>query len=158
MPPGLRLLDGSSREAECLARLHAGLWEHLYRSWTAEAAWEEFRGHRTDGGLPVTLVAEEDGELVGSVSVTTGDCEARMDLDPWLASLWVAPAHRGKGWAGRLIRGAIDLAEANGQPRLHVFTESAESLFIRHGFRVIDRPVLHGCAVAILLRDGTVAG
>lgn len=151
--PVLRFLEAASGEAEELARRHAGLWEHLYREWTVEAACAELRDHRDDGGLPATLVAVEGGMIVGSVSVLSGDCEARMDLDPWLGNLWVAPTHRGRGLARDLVRGAIELAAANGQPRLYVFTESAEPLFVAHGFRVIDRPMLNGHPVAVLVRD-----
>jgi predicted N-acetyltransferase YhbS len=153
-PPAIpRLLDATSPEAHELARLQDGLWNHLYRSWSTESAGAEYRTHRKDGGLPATLIIEDNGAITGSVSVLSGDCEARPDLDPWLGNLWVAPSRRGQGLAGRLIEEAIRLAAANGQRQLHVFTESAEPLFVRHGFRRIDRPLLHGHAVTVLVRD-----
>jgi len=149
----ITLLDQADPIAPKLALLHAAEWGHLYENWDSTKALEEFRGQKTDGSLPATLVLREKGETVGSVSLVNGDCEARRDLDPWLASLYVVPAFRGRGHAQRLIEAAIHHAAAAGAGSLHVFTESAAGLFRRHGFCEIDRAVLHGTPVEILRRD-----
>ena len=60
-----------------------------------------------------------------------GGYPVRLDLDPWLASLYVVPQRRRRGHSLDLLRAAIELAAAAGAKRLHVFTESAEKLFLR---------------------------
>ena len=149
----LDFLDGNSAEAAELARLHAEEWQHLYREWDERTAREEFRTQSTDGSYPATLVLREDGRLIGSVSVVRDDCEARTDLGPWLASLYVLPGKRGQGHGSRLIEAALGLAKRNGTPGIYVFTESAAELFPRQGFVHFADAVTNGCAVTILRRE-----
>ena len=149
----LDFLDGSSADAETLARLHAKEWQHLYCEWDEKKALEDFRSQRTDGSIPATLVLREDGRLVGSVSVVRDDCEPRRDLGPWLASLYVMPENRGQGHGRRLIEAAIELAERNDTGCLHAFTESAEQLFLDHGFTRFATAVTNCHAITILRRE-----
>jgi len=138
---------------EELAALHAAEWKHLYAGWDSQRAREEFLAQKADGSLPATLVLHEGMELLGSVSVVFGDCPVRPDLDPWLASLYVVPQRRGRGWGLELVRAAIELAGASGSERLHVFTETAEKLFQRCGFEILERTVLRDVPITILARN-----
>jgi GNAT superfamily N-acetyltransferase len=149
----LNFLDGLSDEAGELARLHAAEWRHLYTAWDGQTALEEFGAQKTDGTLPATLVLREGGQLVGSVSVVDNDCEARMDLNPWLASLYVMPGQRRRGHGGRLVAAALELARRNGVEFLHVFTESAEHIFRKHGFLPFEDAKTNGRPVTILRRQ-----
>ena len=135
-----------------LAALHTAEWKHLYADWDEHAALAEFLNKKADGSLPATLVLHEGMELVGSVSVVFGDCPARLDLDPWLASLYVVPQRRGCGHGLELVQAAIDFAAAAGAKQLHVFTESAEKLFQRCGFEMLERTMLQDVPISVLLR------
>ena len=134
-----------------LAALHTAEWKHLYVDWDVEAARAEFSDQKADGSLPATLVLHEGMELVGSVSVVFGDCPARPDLDPWLASLYVVPQRRGQGHGLELVRAAIALTAAAKAKRLHVFTESAEKLFQRCGFEILDHTTLQDVPITVLV-------
>ena len=138
---------------EELAALHAAEWKHLYAGWDSQTAMAEFLNQKADGSLPATLVLHEGMELVGSVSVVFGDCPARPDLDPWLASLYVVPQWRGLGHALNLVQAAIEFAVAAGAKRLHVFTESAEKLFQRCGFEIQERTMLRNVPITVLARN-----
>lgn len=146
------LLDGAGPLAADLAVRHAAEWGHLYDDWNGPKARVEFRAHKTDGSMPATLVLHDRGQVAGSVSLVHGDCEARRDLDPWLASLYVMPDFRGRGHAHRLIDAAIRQATAAAQSELHVFTESAGDLFRQHGFGLLERASLRGAPIEILRR------
>jgi len=135
-----------------LAALHAAEWKHLYADWDERSALAEFLNQKADGSLPATLVLHEGMELVGSVSVVFGDCPVRLDLDPWLASLYVVPQRRGRGHGLELVQAAIELAAAAGVGRLHVFTESAEKLFQRCGFEILERTMLQDVRITVLAR------
>lgn len=135
-----------------LATLHAAEWKHLYADWDTQTALGEFLNQKADGSLPATLVLHEGMELVGSVSVVYGDCPARLDLDPWLASLYVVPRRRGLGHSLELVQAAIELAAAAGAKRLHVFTESAETLFQRGGFEMLERTIQQDVPISVLFR------
>ena len=146
----ITLLDGSDPLTEDLADRHAAEWGYLYTNWDGAKALAEFRPQKTDGSQPATLDLREEEQVAGSVSLLYGDCEACTNLDPWLGSLYVFPEFRGRGHAGRLIEAAIRFAETAGEKELHVFTESAADLFRRHGFKTLERTMLHGKPVEIL--------
>jgi len=135
-----------------LASLHAAEWGHLYADWDAETVRAELLGQNADGSLPATLVLHEGNKLVGSVSVIFGDCPPRPDLDPWLAGLYVVRDRRGRGHGLELIRAAIELAAGAGEKRLHVYTESAECLFERFGFEMLDRTLQQAVPISVLAR------
>ena len=145
-------LEGRSGEAAELARLHAEEWQRLYRGWNEQTALAEFGAQKTDGSLPTTLVLRDGKQIIGSVSIVDDDCEARRDLNPWLASLYVMPGQRGRGHGSRLIAAALDLAERNDVEFLHVFTESSKRIFQKHGFLPLADAVTNNRPVAILRR------
>jgi GNAT superfamily N-acetyltransferase len=134
-----------------LAALHAAEWKHLYADWDVQSARAEFLDQKADDSLPATLVLHEGRELVGSVSVVFGDFPARTDLNPWLASLYVVPQRRGQGHGLELVRAAIEFAAAAKAKRLHVFTESAEKLFQRCGFEILERTTLQDVPITVLV-------
>jgi len=131
--------------------LHAAEWKHLYADWDVQSARAEFLDQKADDSLPATLVLHEGMELVGSVSVVFGDCPVRPDLDPWMASLYVVPQRRGHGHGLEFVRAAIEFATAAKAKRLHVFTESAEKLFQRCGFEILERTTLQDVPITVLV-------
>ena len=131
--------------------MHAAEWKHLYTDWDVQSARAEFLDQKADGSFPATLVLHEGMELVGSVSVVFGDCPVRPDLDPWLARLYVVPQRRGQGHGLQLVRTAIAFAAAAKAKRLHVFTESAEKLFQRCGFEILERTTLQDVPITVLV-------
>ena len=75
------------------------------------------------------LVAEEDGQIVGCVSLVYFNgslCEVR--------SLAVHPAYRGSGIGRQLVQVALDMAQANGVQRVLTLTRAAH-LFEVVGFQ-----------------------
>ena len=80
-----------------LAEWHVAEWSPLIQGFNVPAMIAEFATH--DGGLkiPTTLVALEDDELIGSVSLLDNDHDDIRAYSPWLASLYVCPDQRGRG-------------------------------------------------------------
>lgn len=52
----------------------------------------------TPGELPLTFIAVEDDQLLGTVGLWRCDLISRQDLHPWLAALYVDEAARETGW------------------------------------------------------------
>lgn len=67
---------------------------------------------QTAEALPLTFIAVEGEQLLGTIGLWRCDLISRQDLFPWLAALYVAPAARGQGLAGKLQRHVIDYAAA----------------------------------------------
>jgi ribosomal protein S18 acetylase RimI-like enzyme len=99
------------------------------------------------------LVALDDGVIAGSVTL---EMEQRIRDDPerplaadeaHLRMLGVAPAHRGRGVARRLVLACIDLASARGKRRLTLDTgermTAARALYESLGFEAAGIRDMH---------------
>lgn len=98
------------------------------------------------GPLPTVLVLLEGGEPIGMVALCNDDLEDRPELNPWLAGLYVAPAHRGDGHAQRLIARIETVASEAGFRRLSLYSASAVGLYRSRGWMTTE----------IFDRDGAV--
>jgi len=93
-----------------------------------------FRRRRHRDRIPFTLVGDVDGEFVGTSTVVECDLPARRDLRPWLAAVFVEPAHRKNGYGSALVRAACDHAVALGERRMHLYTLNWMSFCARLGW------------------------
>jgi putative acetyltransferase len=84
--------------------------------------------------MAVELVAESDGEVVGTVALSRAWLDARERLVDVLvlSPLAVAPEHQRAGIGGRLLAEVPAAAEGLGAPL--VFLESAPGYYARHGW------------------------
>ena len=83
------------------------------------------------------LIAEVDGEAVGTVSVRGGENgENEKQREAELFGLWVQPALRGKGVAAELVRAGAKVAEAGGNTHLNywVGTDNGRAVAFASGF------------------------
>ena len=93
-------------------------------------------------GLPVdglrtedTLVALDGTTVIGAVALE------RYGPTAMLRSLTVDAAHRRKGVGFRLTAGALEVARWSGITEVHLFTEDAQELFAKFGFRPVSGKV-----------------
>ena len=93
--------------------------------------------------LPLTLVALHDGLLVGMVSLKFHDME-RPDLDPWLGGLLVLPEWRKRGMGTMLMHHATKEARKLNVARLYLWTHSAEGLYRKLGWQIVERTEYFG--------------
>ena len=104
----------------------------------AEKRFRQWLGPAMEDPRHAVFVAEEDGRLVGAIAVIVEQDLPIYDVDEYavVRMLWVAPEHRGKGIAGRLLEHAageygamglrqIRLAAAAGQDVEHHVAEKA---------------------------------
>ncbi|MRS89525.1 GNAT family N-acetyltransferase [Enterobacteriaceae bacterium RIT714] len=86
--------------------------------------------------LPVTFVALEDGQLLGTVGLWRCDLITRQDIYPWLAALYVDEAARGKGLAGQLQDYVMAYAAQAGYSELHLWS-ACRDFYERYGWHYI---------------------
>lgn len=118
-----------------LAHWHVAEWGGLYEDWKTEVAEAEFRSQGV-GSIPTTMILLEGSELVGSVSLIETDLETLPPYTPWLASLYVHPNFRGRGWGKLLVHTAIREAAKLGVDRLYLFTPEHEAFYRKLGWEV----------------------
>jgi GNAT superfamily N-acetyltransferase len=135
---------------------------------TARWRWEAFlrdtrpfedvlsRAQRTSVmglAIPRTLVLLVDGEPVATASLTEHDLDERPDLTPWLAGVFVAPHVRGRGYARRLVAAVEEEARTGQISTLWLYTNTAERVYARVGWRTVETVLHNGKPFALMSRD-----
>jgi predicted N-acetyltransferase YhbS len=140
-------------------------WTRLLATWF----YEEW-GHRRPGNtvdkverrvaermnrdaLPITWVALQDGEPVGSASLIVREMETHPQYLHWLAGVYVEQSCRGQGVGSGIVQLAAVEAQRLGIRQLYLYTRSHESFYARMGWRLVERSPYHGREVVIMLRD-----
>ena len=139
--------------APTLATWHAAEWTHLYADWDEARALRELLAEPADGTLPMTLIARDEGGLLGSVSLVFDDLPGWPALNPWLASLYVTPRARRRSIGAALVRAAFGALVANSYERVYLFTESAQDYFTREDFRFHADASAQGHALVVMVRE-----
>ena len=114
--------------AEHLPRVAA--WIHG-AFWTRSGKGVEFvadllRQADSPDRIPLSLLAQVDGEPAGTVNLIACDSKTRPDLTPWLAALFVSPEHRETGIATALVRRLIAEAGRLGCAEMFLETDLPE--------------------------------
>jgi len=111
--------------------------------------------HLNTDRLPLTLVAFSESRAVGTVSLVNYDMETRMDLTPWLASLYVTPEARGEGVGEVLLESAEEKAAALGVEALYLWTSTAdrEQFYRDRGWVSQETAVFREQTVTIMKKD-----
>jgi GNAT superfamily N-acetyltransferase len=160
----IELLANDPKTIGQLARWHSREWGHLYAHWGYEEAFAEFvemAGRSDEGPLPLTWIARTaptsttatTPELLGSVTLFVTDDLAHFDhLTPWLGSLFVAPAARGRGLATQLVRTVERWADDHGLAAIYLFTPGQESMYLKLGWNVLDTVTAHGHPATVMVR------
>jgi GNAT superfamily N-acetyltransferase len=147
---------------EELAWLSWKEWQEIYqkREQTLEDSLKNYRERMNTDRLPLTLVALRDGppspgygaagKLVGMVSLKFHDMDTRPDLDPWLGGLLVLPEWRNRGVGTMLMHRATEEARRLNVPRLYLWTHSAEQLYDKLGWEVVERTNYFGKEAVVM--------
>ena len=101
-----------------------------------------------------TFVLLDDDVPVGTASLVNNDLPSRRELTPWLASVLVLPAFRGKGYSAPLVRRVEDAAITRATT-LWLYTWSAERIYAKLGWQRIgpSRDEARGIDVVLMKRN-----
>jgi len=133
-----------------VARWHHDQWSYMNPGRTLADRIDEYRSKHGRGRIPTTVVGLLDDQPVGSASLIEHDMDTHMELTPWLASVFVHPEHRGRGFGSALVRRIEREAERLGIDVLYLFTPDRESLYARLQWRVMSREEYRGERVVVM--------
>jgi GNAT superfamily N-acetyltransferase len=91
--------------------------------------------HKTT--LPVRLIALQDGQCVGTVSLVSDDLKG-SGYTPWLAALYVDKPFRSQKIAEGLIERVKDIMAELGYDKLYLRTEHAAEYYRKRGWTYIE--------------------
>ena len=103
--------------------------------------------------IPQSFVLLIDDEPVGTASITAHDLEERPDLTPWLAGVFVVPEARGRGYAAKLVAAVEEEARRQSISTLWLYTNTAERIYVRVGWRTVETILHDGKPSALMRRD-----
>ncbi|MHC4401414.1 MAG: GNAT family N-acetyltransferase [Planctomycetota bacterium] len=105
-----------------LAVAHFELWGPLTGA-NRLVDYEGFLRHAAShSGLPITLVAVEGDEALGSVNLVENDLPVRKHFAPWLGQLYVFPEARNRGVGRALVEATVREARRLGWSTLYLYT------------------------------------
>lgn len=133
-----------------LARWAFDEWSYLHPKRTLEEYERTLAESCNRDTLPICLVALENDEAVGMITLKEKDFEGRKDLNPWLATLYVDKAQRGRGIGAELVTRLRELAARLGMNRLFLVTDRAADYYTRLGWHVLQRIKWHGQLVTVM--------
>ena len=103
--------------------------------------------------IPTTLLALDGVAVIGTVSIMDYDLELSNDLSPWLASLYVAPSHRGKGVGRALVQAAVEEATRLGFRSLYLYTPGQEAFYSALGWKRVESIRYRERSITIMRRN-----
>lgn len=132
--PVIRLLEERPDASAVLAEWFMAEWPDYHRNRSLADVASRFR--LSPQGQE-TLIAELDGELVGTVAIR-GTWETAPEIPPpWIGGLFVAPEHRGRGIGMALIDAAVRAVAARGDDTVHMAIRVDPSSFEQRGWRIV---------------------
>ncbi|QSA95787.1 GNAT family N-acetyltransferase [Methylococcus sp. EFPC2] len=122
-----------------LAEWHHREWAHLNPGGSVEKRVEKMQAYLSDELMPSMYVCKEGDTLLGSAGLLRNDMDTKMELTPWLASVYVAEEHRNRGIGTALVQHVVNVARAAGYPNLYLLTPNKESFYQARGWFTISK-------------------
>eukprot|EP00729_Bicosta_minor_P010444 gene10444-19421_t len=154
-----RVAPGDGPAIEILAEHHHKAFGHRSPATRVAEMLLHAKTSSSPSTIPMTLIAFCDGELAGSCRICADDFDGkRPQFTPWLATLLVLPAHRGKGVGSALANVAAEEVEDAGDAEaIYLWAIDrvvAEKMYMKLGWSVIEETEpTHGSAdIAIVMK------
>jgi N-acetylglutamate synthase-like GNAT family acetyltransferase len=125
-------------------------WGHLRPGDTLEKRKARLQASTNRDRIPLSVVALEDGEVLGSASLVLHDMETRMELSPWLAAVFVGEPYRRKGVGAELVRRITAEAAKLKVPLLYLYTVHSEKFYAALGWVLHEHASYREQKVAIM--------
>jgi predicted N-acetyltransferase YhbS len=122
-----------------LAKWQHAEWGHLRPGDTLEKRTARLRGFSNGNRIPLTVVALDGNEVLGSASLIEHDMETRMELTPWLAGVFVGEQYRRRGIGAELVRRIMAEAGRLNVPLLYLYTVHSAKFYAALGWKLMER-------------------
>ena len=147
----IRFLADVPQHVDQLADWHHAQWSSLYTDWTHEVARADLLGHVKRKTLPTTLVLLEDENLLGSASLLEEDAAELAAIgNAWLASLFVKPEARGRGFGAMLVKAIMQHAKDISIEEIFLFTPEHKTFYLQLGWMAFHQANLNGQVVDVM--------
>ncbi len=128
-------------------------WGYLIQDLTMKQVEARLQNHLNGDLIPLTVVGIQDHFPVGTASLMIEDMSSRLDLSPWLASVYVLPEYRKQGIGSQLVSAVEEIGQRLGFQKLYLFTPDQERFYARLGWVVFDHAEYRGQQVVIMSKS-----
>jgi predicted N-acetyltransferase YhbS len=136
-----------------LAAWHHQTWLAVTPGLSVADRIAGFEQRARRGSIPTGFVALIESAVVGMACLVGFDLDSHRHLTPWLSTVLVAPAHRGKGVGSALARRATEEAATLGVSTLYLFTFDKQPFYARLGWSRLEDAQLEGVPGTIMVRQ-----
>jgi GNAT superfamily N-acetyltransferase len=148
----IEYLDEHIHAIPDLARWHHTEWAAITPHLSIADRIAGFRARARRGVIPTAFVAVLDADVVGLACLVENDIQSHQHLRPWLASVLVAPQHRGRGIGSALCERTTEEARTLGIQKLYLFTFNRQRLYGRLGWSAFEDTLYAGAPGTIMVR------
>jgi len=132
--PAVRPLEERPEAEQLLAEWFSVEWPEYHKGRSLPDVASRFK---LIPDLQHTLIAEVDGELVGTVSLRESWEAAPEIPPPWIGGLFVVPGYRNQGIGMALVDAAVAEARDEGHSTIHLSVRVDPASYIRRGWQVV---------------------
>ncbi len=142
MPVTIGLLADRPELIDALALAYEAQWPSWYGADGRGDAHADMTARARRDGVPCGVVAADGDRAVGACALAEESMSRRGEFGAWIVGLWIAPEHRRKGLALKVLEAAVGQAGALNIAEVRAGTAAAAGVFIRAGWSELA-PVLH---------------
>lgn len=149
----IEYLDEHVDAIPSLATWHHEAWAAITPHLSVADRIAGFLARARRGSIPTGFVALVHSNVVGMACLVDHDVDSHRHLTPWLATVLVAPAHRGKGIGSALSRRATEEAWVLKVSNLYLFTFDKEAFYTKLGWSTLEAAQLAGVPGTIMVQS-----
>jgi len=106
-------------------------WGHHNPGWSFDDHLAHYKTYAVQSGLPIQMVAVQNDQPIGCVTLNEDDLPSEPDLGPWVSGLFVPEEFRRQGLGQILLAGAEAEAKRQGYTHLYLFNRSAIKFYTK---------------------------
>ena len=137
--------------------------DRIWRAWWKDRGFPlsyiagRLAENLTGDPLPIALVAHDGANFLGTSSVIASDLEDLPQYTPWVAAVWVDPAHRARRVGRALVARAADCSFGLGFDRVYLSApKPRRDFYLRQGWLPIEEDIGTRKVTVFMLERGAV--
>lgn len=143
-------LKDKAEHIPALAAWHHDEWSYLNPGGSIEKRIEKMQNYLSVDPVPSMFVWVEEKNVIGSAGILACDMDTKLELTPWLASVYVKKDRRNEGIGTALVRKVMSHAKEMGCDELFLFTPNKEKFYRNIGWQTISKEEYRGEMVTVM--------
>ena len=135
-----------------VGRWYHQAWGHPQQGESEESSIAGLEIYLNNDRIPFILVASEQKEILAAAQLKYREmADIFPEKEHWIGGLVVAPGHRGRGIASRLVQEIMRIAPLYGVKTLYLQTEQLDGgLYARLGWQAFQQVNIKGLKVLVM--------